>query len=56
MSRPDPRRDAVADEMERVQWDYDPEDDLASPLVKAERYFRDFPWDVDDDAGAERRR
>ena len=48
-----PPASATADEMDRVIWDYDPEDDLASPLVKTERYFRDFPWDVDDEKNVE---
>jgi len=43
----------VADEMDRIQWDYDSEDELTSPLVKTERYFRDFPWDQDGDADSD---
>ncbi len=34
----------VADLLDKVAWDFDPEDDLLSPLVSTERYFRDFPW------------
>lgn len=51
MNPPDPTGAPVdtAEEMERIRWDYDPEDDLASPLVRTERYFQDFPWDADDD-------
>lgn len=47
----------VAEVMDSVRWEYDPEDELLSPLVSTERYFRDFPWDGGgepaDDAGAE---
>ena len=34
----------VADILDGVAWDFDAEDDLLSPLVTTERYFRDFPW------------
>ncbi len=34
----------VADVLDGVAWDFDPEDDFVSPLVTTERYFRDFPW------------
>ncbi len=40
----------TADVLDRVAWDYDPEDDLLSPLVTTERYFRDFPWDREHEA------
>jgi hypothetical protein len=36
---------AVADLLDSVRWDYDPESDQLSPLVSTERYFRDFPWE-----------
>lgn len=36
---------ALAEVIDAVRWDYDPEDDDVSPLVSTERYFRDFPWD-----------
>lgn len=40
----------TADTLDRVVWDYDPEDELLSPLVTTSRYFRDFPWhDADAD-------
>ncbi len=35
---------AAAEVLDGVAWDYDAEDDLVSPLVSTERYFRDFPW------------
>lgn len=35
----------AADLLDRVAWDFDPEDELLSPLITTERYFRDFPWD-----------
>ena len=41
---------AAADVLDRVAWDFDPEDDLVSPLVTTERYFRDFPWETEDQA------
>ena len=37
----------AADVLDRVAWDFDPEDDLLSPLVTTERYFRDFPWETE---------
>ena len=40
---------SAADLLDGVTWDFDPEDDLLSPLVTTERYFRDFPWDARDD-------
>ena len=40
---------AAADLLDGVTWDFDPEDDLVSPLVTTERYFRDFPWDERDE-------
>lgn len=36
----------VAEVIDGVVWDYDPEKD-PSPLVSTRRYFRDFPWDPD---------
>lgn len=39
----------AADVLDRVAWDFDPEDDLLSPLVTTDRYFRDFPWDREDE-------
>jgi hypothetical protein len=42
--RPQPTG-AVAEVLDRIDWDFDPEQDLVSPLVTTERYFRDFPWD-----------
>lgn len=45
MKEPQPQPGGqAADVLDRVEWDYDPEDDLLSPLVTTERYFRDFPW------------
>ncbi|HXI12250.1 MAG TPA: hypothetical protein VNM92_06360 [Thermoanaerobaculia bacterium] len=32
---------AAADVLDRVSWDFDAEDELLSPLVTTERYFRD---------------
>lgn len=32
-----------------VRWDYDPEDDQLSALVPAERYFRNFPWEPEEE-------
>lgn len=39
----------VADLLDKVVWDFDPEDELLSPLVSTERYFRDFPWNDHDE-------
>lgn len=44
------RNGRVADIVDGVVWDYDPENDQPSPLVSTRRYFRDFPWDDDDPA------
>jgi hypothetical protein len=38
----------VADVVDRVAWDYDPEDHALSPLVSTRRYFRDFPWEPEE--------
>ena len=38
----------LAEAIDSVRWDYDPEDDQLSPLVSTERYFRDFPWEPED--------
>jgi len=35
-----------------VRWDYDPGQRLLSPLVKAARFFEEFPWDGEDETGA----
>jgi len=35
----------VADLLDGVRWDYDPEQEEVSPLISVERYFRDFPWE-----------
>ncbi len=43
-----PKAIRLADVMDSVKWDYDPEDDDLSPLVSTERYFRDFPWEPED--------
>ena len=40
-----PPHATVADILDAVSWDYDPESRQLSPLVSAERYFRDFPWE-----------
>lgn len=42
----------VAEVIDGVRWDYDPQTEEVSPLVSTERYFRDFPWDGDDDKAA----
>ncbi len=39
-----PSSDPTADVLDDVDWEFDPEDELVSPLVSTERYFRDFPW------------
>ena len=41
----DPRSSSLADTLDTVRWDYDPEGEELSPLVSTERYFRDFPWE-----------
>lgn len=46
---PQPADAPVADVLDQVAWDYDPEDDLLSPLCSTERYFRDFPWEPEED-------
>jgi len=38
----------VAEIIDTVVWDYDPEDDQPSPLVSTQRYFRDFPWEPEE--------
>lgn len=48
MSGQDEKERAVADEMDRVDWGYDPDDAVVSPLVKTEQFFRDVPWDGDE--------
>ena len=35
----------VAEVIDGVLWDYDPENDQPSPLVSTRQYFRDFPWE-----------
>ena len=35
----------VAEVIDGVAWDYDPENEQPSPLVSTRQYFRDFPWD-----------
>jgi len=42
----EPRR--LAEVIDSVRWDYDPEAEHFSPLVTTERYFRDFPWEPED--------
>ena len=42
---PKPSSDPTADVLDGVDWEFDPEDELVSPLVSTERYFRDFPWE-----------
>lgn len=46
---PGPR---VAEVIDGVAWDYDPENHQVSPLVSTRRYFRDFPWDPDEEAAS----
>ncbi len=38
----------LAEAIDSVRWDYDPDEDDLSPLVSTERYFRDFPWEPED--------
>lgn len=38
----------VAEVIDAVDWDYDPESQNLSPLVSTQRYFRDFPWEPED--------
>ncbi len=38
----------VAAIIDAVRWDYDPESEEASPLMPAEQYFRDFPWEPEE--------
>lgn len=40
----------LADALDRVRWDYDPAQQLLSPLVATARWFEDFPWDGEGDA------
>lgn len=40
-------RPRVAEVIDGVDWDYDPENDQVSPLLSTRRYFRDFPWEAD---------
>lgn len=47
-SRDQARSPRVADVVDRVAWDYDPEDHRLSPLVSTRRYFRDFPWEPEE--------
>lgn len=44
MAEPKARGPRVAEVIDGVAWDYDPEKD-PSPLVSTRQYFRDFPWD-----------
>jgi hypothetical protein len=46
---PLPPRDLMATHraLTLLNWDFDPEDELLSPLVTTERYFRDFPWEAE---------
>ena len=48
MSEERPKGVRLAEALDAVRWDYDPEDDRLSPLVSTERYFRDFPWEPED--------
>lgn len=48
------RRASVADVLDAVRWDYDPESQQLSPLVSTERYFRDFPWEPEEVFPAEK--
>ena len=41
----------VAEVIDSVLWDYDPDAEEISPLISAERYFRDFPWDPEEEQG-----
>lgn len=38
----------VAEVIDGVAWDYDPESEQPSPLVSTRRYFRDFPWEPEE--------
>jgi hypothetical protein len=40
------QRPRVAEVIDGVNWDYDPENEQVSPLVSTRRYFRDFPWEA----------
>lgn len=44
---------ALADVIDSVRWDYDPEAEEVSPLVSTEQYFRDFPWEGDGESESE---
>jgi hypothetical protein len=39
---------SVADLLQTVLWDYDPDDETTSPLMSTDRFFRDFPWEPEE--------
>jgi len=41
----------LGEAVSEVRWDYDPSQRLLSPLVKAARFFEEFPWDGEDEPG-----
>jgi hypothetical protein len=48
------RRDdgsSVAEEMARIRWDYDPDQDESSD-VPSGIFFRSFPWETEEEEGA----
>lgn len=54
MAEPKPKgSQPVAEVIDAVRWDYDPEADEVSPLLPAEQYFRDFPWEGDEEPVAD---
>ena len=42
----------LADLLDGVRWDFDPAQQLLSPLVATARWFEHFPWDGEDGAAA----
>lgn len=46
------RRVTLADALDEVRWDFDPERQVLSPLVTTARWFQDFPWDGDEGEAA----
>lgn len=49
----DERSRPVADVLDDVRWDFDPEAEDPSPLVSTERYFREFPWEGEADGASQ---
>ena len=46
------RRLTLADALDGVRWDFDPAQQILSPLVTTARWFEDFPWDGDEGEAA----